>query len=115
MEVFLPKRPGSALQRANRVDGAAFGAVGAGLEENAIFAGLLFAEAVFEGDPMGVTLFEFVCGNFHKFRCSSDFRWADPDVTLFGAAAAIAATLTGKGQAVAIPLFFTNDSHKILR
>ena len=63
-EVFLPEGPDAALQRALGIDLTDGLPLSVFLEEDTVFAGLFFDEAISEGDAVGVFPFKFLGGKF---------------------------------------------------
>jgi len=110
-EVFLPKGPGAALQRALGIDLTNGLALSVFLEEDAVFAGLFFDEAVAEGDAVRVFSFELVRGDIKALGHTGDFFFIGPDVTFTGSGAAAATHLADKGQAGFIPGIVFLHSH----
>jgi len=90
-EVVFPERPGSALDRADRIDGALSPALAVGKEKDAVSVVFAFDQAVAALGPPDVLLarlgfcYPQMCGN------CGDVRGAEPDISCVGAGAAVAA------------------------
>src|SRR5262245_553143 len=98
-DVALPKRPGAALPRPHRVDGAAGGLV----VEDAVAAGLLAQRPAAVG-AASVQAGDFLHGLAEELCDGRDFRVVHPDVARL-AGAAVAAARAAEAQAVAVPGF----------
>jgi hypothetical protein len=101
-EVLIPERPGSALERANRVNGTEGLPVFAS-EEDAVTVGS-FGETVARTDTAKMLRRQPAVGPLEMLRDAFDFLLRRPDVARF-AAAAIAALSAGEAQAVPVPFF----------
>jgi len=102
-QVFFPEGPGAALERSLGIDLTDRLTLSIFQEEDAVFAGLFFDEAVSEGDALGVFSLKLLGGKVEGLCHPGDFFFAGPDVSFAGSGAAAATLSTGKGQAGFIP------------
>lgn len=113
MQVKRPERPGAALVGTDGIDHAPAATVFFFRQKDAVFGGSVFFNAVFEADTFEVFLFDLLDRCAQMFGEKLDFRLGDPDIALFRAGAAIAATGALKMQSALVP--FIRSSFRIHR
>ena len=111
-EVLFPEGPNAALQRTLRIDRTNGLTLSVFLQENAVFAGLFFEEAVPEPNTVRIFSFELVRSDIQTVSHTSDFVFIGPDVSFAGPGAAATALSTGKGQPGFIPWIAFLQTHQ---
>jgi hypothetical protein len=103
MQVKRPERPSTALVGADRINRTPAAAVLLGGQEDTVFGGAVFLDAVFEPDAFEVFFFRLFDGDAQMFGKKLDLRLRDPDIALFGPRTAIAAAGAFKMQSTLVP------------